>query len=108
MEPALKTAVRIKRVAPLFNRVLIKRADPETQSKGGIMLPESSKNRVLKGTVVAVGPGSRNESGESIPMVVQPGDDVILPDYGGTKVEMDENQVYYMFRESDILAKVYQ
>ncbi|XP_018567272.1 10 kDa heat shock protein, mitochondrial-like [Anoplophora glabripennis] len=100
-----KVATKVKRVFPLFNRVLIKRDDPATQSKGGIVLPENQKTRVLRGTVVAVGPGQRNDNGQKIPMTVKPGDYVILPDYGGARIEMD-GEHYFMFRENDILAKL--
>lgn len=100
-----KFATKVKRVLPLFNRVLIKRDDPAVQSKGGIVLPENPKTRVLRGTVVAVGPGQRNENGQKIPMSVKPGDYVILPDYGGAKIEV-EGECYFMFRECDILAKI--
>ena len=96
----------IKRLLPLFDRVLIKKADAVTQTKGGIVIPEKAQAKVLKGTVVAVGPGSRNQNGDIIPLQIKVGDDVLLPEYGGTKVELEENQEYHLFRESDILAKV--
>lgn len=55
---------------------------------------------------MAVGPGSRNQKGEYIPLAVKVGDKVLLPEYGGTKVELEENKEFHLFRESDILAKV--
>ncbi|KAJ8916841.1 hypothetical protein NQ315_005848 [Exocentrus adspersus] len=100
-----KVATKIKRVFPLFNRVLIKRDEPASQSKGGIVLPENSKGKMLRGTVVAVGPGQRNDHGHQIPMSVKPGDYVVLPDYGGVKIDVD-GELYFMFREVDILAKL--
>lgn len=95
----------IKRLIPLLDRVLVQRFEAVTKSKGGIVIPEKAQAKVLHATVVAVGPGARNKNGDHIPPAVQPGDKVLLPEYGGTKVEV-ENQEYHLFRESDILAKV--
>ncbi|XP_060520612.1 10 kDa heat shock protein, mitochondrial-like [Cylas formicarius] len=100
-----KSAQKLRRILPLFNRILVKRADPLKESKGGIVLPENPKSRISRGTVIAVGPGTRTENGKQIPVCLKPGDEVILPDYGGTRVEM-EDEVYFVFREPDILAKI--
>ncbi len=89
---------------PLFDRVLVERFAKETTSKGGIVLPEKSVGKMLNATVIAVGPGGRNAKGEVVPCSVQPGDKVLLPEYGGNKIEMD-NKEYYLFRDSDILGK---
>ncbi|KAF5307800.1 hypothetical protein FQR65_LT06672 [Abscondita terminalis] len=102
----MAASAAMKRLIPLFDRVLIKKADPITTTKGGIMLPETSRTKILKGTVVAIGPGSRNQQGEHIAPSIKVGDNVLLPEFGGTKVEFDENNEYHLFRESDILAKV--
>ncbi|XP_034186742.1 10 kDa heat shock protein, mitochondrial isoform X1 [Osmia lignaria lignaria] len=103
----LKAAVSaIKRLVPLFDRVLIQRAEAATKTKGGIVLPEKAQAKVLQGTVVAIGPGQRNEKGEHIPLTIKVGDVVLLPEYGGTKVELEENKELHLFRESDILAKL--
>ncbi|ENN72547.1 hypothetical protein HUJ04_001140 [Dendroctonus ponderosae] len=99
-----KSAHKIKKLVPLFNRILVKRAEPLKESKGGIVLPEAKTAKSLKGTVVAVGPGTRTEKGVPVPMTIKVGDEVMLPDYGGTRVEMDE-QTYFLFRESEILAR---
>lgn len=99
-------AYKIKKLVPMFNRVLIKRPEPVSQTKGGIVLPEDSKKRITRGTVVAVGPGSRTESGHQVPMSVRVGDEVLLADYGGTKVELEGSE-YFLFRENEILAKIY-
>ena len=84
----------------------MQRAEAVTKTKGGIVIPEKAQSKVLHGTVVAVGPGSRNQNGEFIPLAVKVGDKVLLPEYGGTKVELEENKEFHLFRESDILAKV--
>jgi chaperonin GroES len=68
------------------------------------MLPEQAQNKVLSGTVVAVGPGGRTKAGQTIPIAVQVGDNVLLPEYGGQKVTVD-NKELYLFRDSDILGK---
>lgn len=103
---ALAALASAKRLVPLFDRVLIQRAEAVTKTKGGIVIPEKAQGKVLTGTVVAVGPGSRNSDGQHIPVSVQVGDQVLLPEYGGTKVELAENKEFQLFRESDILAKI--
>ncbi|KAF4526687.1 hypothetical protein B566_EDAN010116 [Ephemera danica] len=95
-----------KKLLPLFDRILIRRAEAVTKTKGGIVIPEKAQSKVLHGTVVAIGPGARNEKGEHIPLTVKVGDQVLLPEYGGTKVELEENKEYHLFRETDILAKI--
>uniref|UniRef100_A0A1D1XSG6 Protein groES n=1 Tax=Anthurium amnicola TaxID=1678845 RepID=A0A1D1XSG6_9ARAE len=95
-----------KRLVPLFDRVLIQRAEAVTKTKGGIVIPEKAQGKVLTGKVIAVGPGSRNTEGQHVPISVKVGDQVLLPEYGGTKVELEENKEFHLFRESDILAKI--
>uniref|UniRef100_A0A1B6CL78 10 kDa heat shock protein, mitochondrial n=1 Tax=Clastoptera arizonana TaxID=38151 RepID=A0A1B6CL78_9HEMI len=102
----MSLAAAAKRLLPLFDRVLILKAEPVTKTKGGIFIPEKSQGKVLQGTVVAVGPGIRNDKGDLVPLQVQVGDKVLLPEYGGTKVELEENKEFHLFRESDILAKL--
>uniref|UniRef100_A0A3P9H0W2 10 kDa heat shock protein, mitochondrial n=1 Tax=Oryzias latipes TaxID=8090 RepID=A0A3P9H0W2_ORYLA len=89
---------------PLFDRVLVERLMAETVTKGGIMLPEKSQGKVLQATVVAVGPGSMNQKGEVQPMSVKVGEKVLLPEYGGTKVVLEDKD-YFLFRDADILGK---
>lgn len=97
----------VKRLVPLLNRVLIKKPDPPTKSAGGILLPENKKQ--LQGVVVAMGPRcAHDDDGHKIETGIKPGDHVILPDYGGTKVEADGGEVYYLYRATEILAKVDQ
>ncbi|KAF6198146.1 hypothetical protein GE061_007893 [Apolygus lucorum] len=101
-----KATAAIKKLMPMFDRVLVLRAEAVTKTKGGIVIPEKSQGKVLHGTVVAVGPGSRNTKGDLVPPQVSVGDHVLLPEYGGTKVEIEENKEYHLFRETDILAKL--
>ncbi|XP_077978429.1 10 kDa heat shock protein, mitochondrial-like [Glandiceps talaboti] len=94
----------LRRFKPLMDRVLVERFAPEIKTKGGIMLPEKSVGKVLEATVVAVGPGAKNSEGQVIPMSVGIGDRVLLPEYGGTKITLEEKD-YHLFRDADILAK---
>ncbi|CAN2391917.1 10 kDa heat shock protein, partial [Pristimantis euphronides] len=86
------------------DRILVERVAQETVTKGGIVLPEKSQNKVLHAVVVAVGSGSKGKDGEIQPVDVNIGEKVLLPEYGGTKVVLDEEE-YYLFRGSDILGK---
>uniref|UniRef100_A0A0V0J4X4 10 kDa heat shock protein, mitochondrial n=1 Tax=Schistocephalus solidus TaxID=70667 RepID=A0A0V0J4X4_SCHSO len=94
----------VKNFIPLFDRVLVQRFEAEVTTKGGIMIPEKAKGKVLEATVVAAGPGHMNEQGKTVPLCVKVGDKVYLPEYGGTKVNF-EDQEFFLFRESDILGK---
>jgi len=88
----------------MFDRILVERFMPEMRTKGGIMIPEKSQGKVAEATVVAVGKGSRTDNGDIIPPSVKVGDKVLLPEYGGTKVVL-EDQDYFLFRDGDILGK---
>uniref|UniRef100_A0A8C5EXU9 10 kDa heat shock protein, mitochondrial n=1 Tax=Gopherus evgoodei TaxID=1825980 RepID=A0A8C5EXU9_9SAUR len=79
-----------RKFLPLFDRVLVERCAAETVTKGGIMLPEKSQGKVLQATVVAVGSGSKGKSGEIQPVSVKVGEKILLPEYGGTKVVLEE------------------
>ncbi|CAJ0568192.1 unnamed protein product, partial [Mesorhabditis spiculigera] len=94
----------LKGFAPLFDRVLVERVAAEVKTKGGIMLPENSKAKILEATVVAAGPGARKENGDTIPMNVKVGDRVLLPEYGGSKVIIDDKE-FTILREGDLLGK---
>merc|ERR1712203_5005 len=94
----------LKRFLPMFDRILVQRADAITKTKGGIIIPEKAQGKVLEGTVIAAGPGARNEKGDTVPMSIQVGDQVLLPEYGGTKIEIEAKE-YTLLREADIVAK---
>ncbi|XP_053965531.1 10 kDa heat shock protein, mitochondrial-like [Anastrepha ludens] len=97
----------IKRVIPTLDRILVRRAEAATITKGGIVLTEKGVERMVEGMVIAVGPGTRNpQSGSYIPVGVKAGDRVLLPKYGGTAVEMEDKKEYVLYREADILAKL--
>ena len=94
-----------KRIVPLFDRVLIQRAAAETKTRGGLLIPETAQAKANEGRVVAVGPGGVSESGDQLTLTVAVGDKVLLPEFGGTKLELDGEE-FLMFRESDLLAKL--
>ncbi|XP_072030019.1 10 kDa heat shock protein, mitochondrial-like [Amphiura filiformis] len=94
----------IRKFKPLVDRVLVERFAPELKTKGGILIPEKAQGKVLDATVVAVGPGQRDKDGNFQTPSVAVGDRVFLPEYGGTKIEV-ENKEYHLFREGDILGK---
>lgn len=92
------------KLVPLFDRVLVKRFAKEVTTKSGILLPDKAGGKVLNATVVSVGPGGRSSTGEVIPCSVKAGDTVLLPEYGGNKIEIEKEE-YFLFRDSDILGK---
>jgi len=94
-----------KRLIPLFDRVLVQRMAAETKTKGGVLLPEKSQSKVQAATVVAVGPGARNDSGAVVPPSVSVGDNVLLPEFGGTKVTLEDKE-FFLFRDGDLLGKL--
>lgn len=91
------------KLKPLGDRVLIKREDAEEKTSGGIIIPETSKEKPSKGTVVAVGDGARDEKGNLIPMNLKTGDKVFFSKWGGTEIKVDDEELIIM-KESDILA----
>jgi chaperonin GroES len=96
------------RIRPLADRVIVKPAEREERTKGGIFLPDTAtKERPQEGTVLAVGEGRRDESGKIIPMNVQVGDRVLFAKYGGTEFKVDDEE-YLMLSEKDILGIVQQ
>jgi len=91
------------RIVPLGDRVVLKRADAESKTKGGIVLPDTAKDKPQKGEVVAVGEGYIRDDGSRVPLSVKEGDDVIFSPYGGEEIRVGEEE-YLLLRESDILA----
>ncbi len=92
-------------IRPLDDRIVVEPMDAEETTAGGILLPDSSREKPQRGTVVAVGPGKLLDSGERGAVAVAVGDEVIFGKYGGTEIEVDGSEVKIL-RESDILAKV--
>lgn len=77
----------------------------QTKTPGGILLPEQAIAKINEGVVIAVGAGSRDKSGSLIPMNVAVGDKVMLPEWGGNAIKIEEKE-FYLFRDSEILAKI--
>jgi len=90
---------------PLGDRVIVKQAEAETQTKSGLILADTAKEKPQKGTVIAVGDGKLNEKGERVPVDVKAGDTVIYSKYGGTEVKV-EGEEYLILRADDIYAVV--
>ncbi|HBG59574.1 MAG TPA: co-chaperone GroES [Anaerolineaceae bacterium] len=88
---------------PLGSRLVVEPIEEEEVTSGGIVLPETAKEKPQKGTVLAIGPGDRNDKGERIPMDVKVGDKVLYAKYAGTEVKYDGKKLLIL-RESDVLA----
>lgn len=88
---------------PLGNRVVVEPIEQEEVTAGGIVLPETAKEKPQKGKVLSVGPGERDESGKRIPMDVSVGDTVLFAKYAGTEVKVDGKKLLIL-KESDLLA----
>ena len=93
------------KIRPLGERVLIELVKEEEVSKGGIIIPDSAKEKPQEGKVIAVGTGKLDENGKAVPFNVKKGDLVLMPKYGGTEVKIDDKE-YQIVREDDILAIV--
>jgi chaperonin GroES len=89
---------------PLSDRVLVKRGAKESVTASGIYLPTDRTKDPNEGEVIAVGPGEKDVTGTLHPVTLKVGDKVLLPEYGGTKVKIGDDEVF-LFRESDILGK---
>jgi len=90
---------------PLHDRVVVKRIEQEAKTKGGIIIPDTAKEKPQEGEVVAVGPGARNESGELVPLDVKAGDRVLFGKWSGTEVKIDGDDLLIM-KESDLLGVI--
>ncbi|KFY18605.1 hypothetical protein V493_08481 [Pseudogymnoascus sp. VKM F-4281 (FW-2241)] len=95
----------IKSLAPLLDRVLVQRIKAQTQTAGGIFLPESSVKELNEARVLAVGPGGLDKEGKNVKPSVRAGDKVLIPQYGGSPVKVGEEE-YALFRDYELLAKI--
>ncbi len=93
------------KLKPLGNRVVVEPTEQEEVTAGGIVLPETAKEKPQKGKVLSVGPGERDEDGDYIPMDVKAGDMVLFAKYSGTEIKVDGKKLLIL-RESDLLAIV--
>mmetsp|Transcript_25115 Transcript_25115/g.59855 ORF Transcript_25115/g.59855 Transcript_25115/m.59855 type:complete len:100 (+) Transcript_25115:122-421(+) len=92
-----------RKLIPLLDRVLIEKMTAPSKSVGGVLLPDSALSKVNEGKVLAVGPGRRKPDGELIPNSVSEGDRVLLPEYGGQPVKLDDKELH-IYRDDDILG----
>lgn len=90
---------------PLHDRVVVKRVDAEEKTKGGIIIPDTAKEKPQEGEVVAVGAGARDETGKLVPLDVKAGDRVLFGKWSGTEVKIDGQDLLIM-KESDIMGVV--
>ena len=92
-------------IRPLHDRIIVERLEEETMTAGGIIIPDSAKEKPLEGTVIAVGKGKSTEDGKVLPLDVKAGDKVLFGKYAGTEIKIDGKE-YVMMREDDILGVV--
>jgi len=93
------------KVKPLNDRVLVKRVEPEEKVKGGIIIPDTAKEKPLEGRVVAIGSGRLDENGKRIPLEVKVGDRVLVGKYAGTEIKIDEVE-HVIVREDEVLGVI--
>ena len=93
------------KVKPLHDRILVKRIEPEEKVKGGIIIPDTAKEKPLEGKVVAVGAGRLDDNGKRIPLEVKAGDRVLIGKYAGTEIKIDDEE-HLILREDEVLAVV--
>src|SRR5271168_3572128 len=88
---------------PLHDRVVVRRVEQEEKSAGGIIIPDTAKEKPMEGEVISVGPGARNEKGELVPLDVKPGDRILFGKYSGTEVKIDGEELIIM-KETDVMG----
>lgn len=88
---------------PLFDKVLVERLEAESKTAGGLIIPDTAKEKPMQGKVIAVGEGARNDCGQLIPMTVKPGDVVLFGKWAGNEIKID-NKDYLVVKESDIIG----
>ncbi len=93
------------RFKPLHDRVLVRRVDEDEKTAGGIIVPDTAKEKPMQGEILAVGPGGRDETGKLVPLDVQVGDTVLFGKWSGTEVKMDGEDLLIM-KESDIMGVI--
>ena len=99
-----KTQTKV-RVRPLYDRVLLRRLDAANEVRGGIIIPDTAKEKPLEAEVVSVGDGKRLDDGSHAPMAVKAGDKVLIGKYSGTEIKLDDVE-YLILREDEILGVI--
>jgi chaperonin GroES len=103
MEGGRRMPAKKLRIQPLADRVIVQRIEEEQQTKGGIIVPDTAKEKPQQGKIAAVGPGKLTEDGKRVPLEVKKGNKVLFGKYAGTEVTVDDAD-YLILREDDILA----
>ena len=98
-----KAATQPMKVRPLHDRILVRRVNEDTKTSGGIIIPESAKEKPQRGEVIATGKGRITEDGKTMPLDVKAGDKILFGKYSGTEFKLDGSE-YLMMREEDILG----
>src|ERR671933_762769 len=98
-------AIRMVKFRPLHDRVVVRRIDAEEKTSGGIIIPDTAKEKPMEGEVIAVGPGARNEQGQLVPPDVRAGDRVLFGKWSGTEVRIEGEELLIM-KESDIMGVI--
>ncbi len=93
------------KVVPLHDRIVVSRIESEEKTKGGIIIPDTAKERPQEGKIIAVGPGKRDEDGKRIPLGVKAGDRVLFTKWAGTEFKLDGRE-YMIMKEDDILGVI--
>ncbi len=93
------------KIRPLHDRVLVKRIDDDEKTAGGIIIPDTAKEKPMEGKVMAVGPGARDEAGKLVPLDVKKGDKILFGKWSGTEVELNGDELLIM-KESDIMGVI--
>ncbi len=96
-----------KTLRPLLNRVVVKKAEALTKTKGGIILTSGKEERLNFGTIIACGPGKTLEDGSVRETLVKVGDTVLLPEYGGSKVTLADDEDLFIYRDDDIMGTLH-
>ena len=96
-----------KTLRPLLNRVVVKKAEALTKTKGGIILTSGKEERLNFGTIIACGPGKTLEDGTVRETLVKVGDTVLLPEYGGSKVTLADDEDLFIYRDDDIMGTLH-
>ena len=91
------------KVRPLYDRILVQRMEPEEQMRGGIIIPDTAKEKPMEAKVIAVGDGKYDDNGKRVPLEVKAGDHILLGKYAGTEIKVDDED-YVILREDEVLA----
>ena len=92
---------------PLHDRVVVRRVEEDTKTKGGIIIPDTAQEKPMQGEIIAVGPGGRDEAGKLIPIDIKVGDRVLFGKWSGTEVKIDGEELLIM-KESDVMGVIEQ